>query len=104
MPFPGDFACGERGIKEGGPPTSRTVQPNHLYILDLFPAPAFYFGDTCRTFAVGTPTDAQYRAWEIVCAAVRLAEDAIRPGVAARHVYNLVKEFLDAQPLTENSF
>ncbi len=104
VPFPGDFACGERGIQEGGPPTPRVVQPHDLYILDLFPAPAFYFGDTCRTFAVGEPTDAQSEAWEIVIAAIRLAEEAIRPGVAARDVYTLVKQFLDSHASTENSF
>ena len=42
--FSGDFACGERGITQGGAPTRRLVQPHDLYILDLFPAPALYFG------------------------------------------------------------
>jgi Xaa-Pro aminopeptidase len=102
--FPGDFACGERGIKEGGPPTPRTIQPHDLYILDLFPAPAFYSGDTCRTFAAGTPTDLQYRAWELICEAIRLAEGAIRPGVFARAVYAQVKELLDGHELTQSTF
>jgi Xaa-Pro aminopeptidase len=95
--FPGDFACGERGIKEGGPPTRRVIQPQDLYILDLFPAPAF-------TFAAGAPTDPQYRAWELVCEAIRMAEGAIRPGVYAREVYAQVKEFLDGYELTRSTF
>ena len=74
-------------IQGGGQPTDRQIQPGDLYILDLFPAPAYYAGDTCRTFAAGEPTDLQQRAWERVCNAVRLAETLIRPGVKARDVY-----------------
>jgi Xaa-Pro aminopeptidase len=105
VPFPGDFACGTRAIKEGGPATTRVLQQGDLYILDLFPAPALYFGDTCRTFAVGgNPAVAQRRAWEAVMEARAMAESLVKPGVAARNVHREVKEFLDAQPVTEQSF
>jgi Xaa-Pro aminopeptidase len=104
VPLHGDFACGERAIRFGGPPTRREIAAQDLYILDLFPAPALYFADTCRTFAVGTPTDLQQRGWEIVRQAVAMAEAAIKPGVAARDVYASVKEFLDSHEFTENSF
>jgi Xaa-Pro aminopeptidase len=100
----GDFACGERGIRGGGPPTSRRIQANDLFILDLFPAPALYFGDTCRTFAVGEPTDLQFNAWESVRHAMQLGEAAIKPGVAAKDVYDLIKGFLDSKDFLENSF
>jgi Xaa-Pro dipeptidase len=102
--FAGDFACGERGIKEGGPPTSRKIQNGDLYILDIFPAVDLYFADTCRTFAVGEPTEIQQQAWQLVMDAVRLAESLVKPGVPARSVYSHVKEFLDSQPLSEKSF
>jgi Xaa-Pro dipeptidase len=102
--FPGDFACGERCIRGGGPPTTRVMQQGDLYILDLFPAPAYYFGDVCRTFAVGEPTEIQLHAWELVRQATTIGEEAIRPGVKAREVYAEVKEFLDSQQLTEQSF
>lgn len=100
----GDFAVGERAIRGGGTPTSRVIAGEDLYILDLFPAPHLYFGDTCRTFAAGTPTDDQHRAWEIVCEALAVGEKAIRPGVRARDVYAEVKDFLDSHPLAEKSF
>lgn len=102
--FPGDFACGLRGIRGGGPPTNRVIQQGDLFILDLFPAPALYAGDVCRTFAVGEPTELQFRAWELVREATLIGEQAIRPGVRARDVYAQVKEFLDAHELTEKSF
>ncbi len=92
----GDFATGERAIRGGGPPTRRVIAPNDLYILDLFPAPHLYFGDTCRTFAATTPTDVQLKAWEIVCQAMTIGENAIKPGVKARDVYNEIKACLDS--------
>lgn len=103
VPFKGDFACGERCVRGGGPPTERVIQAGDLYILDLFPAPALYFGDTCRAFAVSEPTAAQLRAWEIVVQAVQMAEAAVRPGVPVRAVYNQVKSFLDSHD-AEKSF
>ncbi|HET6962711.1 MAG TPA: Xaa-Pro peptidase family protein [Terriglobia bacterium] len=102
--FAGDFACGERGIKEGGPPTSRVIRSGDLYILDIFPAVKLYAADTCRTFAVGSPTDAQHRAWQVVMEAVHMAESLVRPGVPARSVYQEIKNFLDSHELTEKSF
>jgi Xaa-Pro aminopeptidase len=100
----GDFAVGERAIRGGGPPTSRVIAENDLYILDLFPAPHLYFGDTCRTFAASAPTDAQMRAWKLVQKAVLVGEQAVKPGVRARDVFAAVKEVLDSDPLAENSF
>jgi Xaa-Pro dipeptidase len=102
--FAGDFACGERGISEGGPPTLRKVRSGDLYILDIFPAVDLYNGDTTRTFALSEPTDLQQRGWEIVMQAVRLAEGLIKPGVSARSVYLQVKGFLDSFALCEQSF
>ena len=104
VPLVGDFACGERAIRGGGPPTHRKLEEGELYVLDLFPAPALYFGDVCRTFAVGAPSDLQLRACEIVKEAVRRAEAAVKPGVRARDVYAVVKDFLDAYEESEGSF
>lgn len=102
--FRGDFACGERGITQGGPPTAREILAGDLYILDIFPAPALYFGDTCRTFAVSEPTDAQMEAWKLVRQAIALAEGMIRPGVSAASVHVEVKRFLDSHEISEKSF
>jgi Xaa-Pro dipeptidase len=102
--FVGDFACGDRGIAGGGPPTTRKILNGDLYILDLLPAANLYFADTCRTFIVGEPTKLQYQAWETTLQAVRLAESLIKPGVRARDVYNEVKSFLDSVEFSEKSF
>lgn len=102
--FAGDFACGERGISGGGPPTTRKLLAGDLYPLDIFPAADLYFADTCRTFAVGTPTDRQYQAWEVTLQAVRLGESLIKPGVRARDVYAEIKAFLDSHEISQKSF
>jgi Xaa-Pro aminopeptidase len=75
-----------------------------LYILDLFPEPALYFGDTCRTFAVGEPREEQRRAYELVRQALSFAESAVRPGGRARDTYRVVKEFLDGAEISRRSF
>ncbi|MBL8176326.1 MAG: aminopeptidase P family protein [Bryobacterales bacterium] len=102
--FKGDFACGERCVKGGGPPTERVIEPGDLYVLDLFPAPAYYFSDTCRTFAAGPPTDLQQSAWDLVMQAMRQAKAVIRPGVKTRDVYLAAKQVLDSDPRFENTF
>ena len=102
--FLGDFACGERSVRGGGPPTTRLIQPGDLFPLDLFPAPALYFGDTCRTFCVGEPTPVQQRSWQLVAEALQLGESLVKPGVAARDVYRAIKQFLDDADVTEESF
>jgi Xaa-Pro aminopeptidase len=104
LELPGDFACGERSIRGGGAPTTRQVLAGDLYPLDLFPARNLYASDTCRTFAVGKPTELQQQAWEITLRAVRLGESIIKPGVRARDVYWEIKNFLDGQKVSEKSF
>jgi len=100
----GDFASGERAIRGGGPPTTRVLELHDLLPLDLFPAPALYFGDTCRTFAAGGATDEQIRAHEVVQRVLHLGESMVRPGVRVREVYRTVKEALDSEPVTDKSF
>lgn len=102
--FPGDFACGERSIRGGGPPTTRILQPGDLFPLDLFPAPALYFGDTCRTFCVGEPSATQSASWRLVCDALRLGESLVKPGASGREIYGAIKQFLDDAEMTEKSF
>lgn len=100
----GDFSCGTRSLTEGGAATTRVIQANELCVLDLFIAPAFYFGDTCRTFCAGTPRNDQLEAWQLVCDTLSATAKVIRPGKSAREVYQVAKATLDANPLTNGSF
>jgi Xaa-Pro aminopeptidase len=91
----GDFACGTRAIRGGGPPTDRRVEPGDLYILDLFPVFEGYTCDLCRTFCAGTPTDEQQKIWSRVLNAHDIANELIRPGASTRAVYRALREHLD---------
>ncbi len=102
--FAGDFACGLRGIKEGGTPTLRKIQNGDLYILDIFPAIDLYRADTTRTFCVGQPTDIQMQVWHLILDAIRMGEVMAQPGIPASAVYESIKLFLDAHTATEKSF
>ena len=102
--FPGDFACGDRSVPGGGPATLRELLKGDLFPLDLFPAPALYFGDTCRTFCVGgEPNERQQQAFALACEALALGERLLKPGASCREIYTSVKTFLDDAPATEKS-
>ncbi len=100
----GDFACGTRAIRGGGPPTDRRLEEGDLYILDIFPFYNGYHCDLCRTFAVGTPSALQREVWEIVREAHERIEKLIRPGVEGRDVYQEIRAFLESFPPTRGSF
>lgn len=100
----GDFACGTRAIRGGGPPTARRLQEGDLYILDIFPFYHGYHCDLTRTFAIGTPSPLQREAWEVIRQAHERAEKLIRPGVTGRQVYQEIKAWLDSFPPCTGSF
>lgn len=104
IPIAGDFACGMRSVREGGAPTARVIEPGELCVLDLFIAPAYYYGDTCRTFCAGKPDAAQQAAWSLVLETLRDAEKMLRPGVRASELYHSVRFKLDSDPISQCSF
>ncbi len=104
LKFDADFACGTRAITEGGTPLRREISRNDLYIIDIYPSYHGYHGDLCRTFAASSPTEAQLRAWEIARNSLTIAEDAIRPGVAARDVWRRLRDYIDSFEFVRGSF
>ncbi len=100
----GDFACGTRAIRGGGPPTARKLAEGDLYILDIFPFYHGYHCDLTRTFAVGPPSALQQEAWEVVRQAHDLAARLIRPGLTGRDVYVEIRTHLDGFAPTRSSF
>jgi Xaa-Pro aminopeptidase len=84
----GDFASGPRCEREkGGPPTSRTIEPGDLLLLDFSVIVDGYRGDFTNTFAVGGGPTARQRALFDAClGALRAGEARLKPGTAARDV------------------
>ncbi len=100
----GDFACGKRSIRGGGPPTDRRVHLGDLYIFDTFPLYQGYMCDFTRTFVVGRPTQIQQDAWAHVMEAHEIARRTIAPGVPAKEVYHALKTHLDKFEPAKDSF
>lgn len=100
----GDFACGVRAIRGGGPPTRRKLEPGDLCVFDLFPTHEGYLCDLCRTFVVGRASAAQQDAWAHVMEAHRAAASVMRPGATGREVYQAVRDHLEAYPAFHGSF
>jgi Xaa-Pro aminopeptidase len=102
--FDGDFAVGQRADRGGGPPTSRKIEPNDLYILDIFPRINGYACDLCRTFAVGEPTNVQREAWQLVHNTLNEVVNLIEPGIAGGQIRAEVEGRLHGSQLSRNSF
>ena len=84
----GDFASGPRCYRDkGGPPTSRTIEPGDLLLLDFSVIVSGYRGDFTNTFAVGGgPTARQRELFDACLGAIRAGESRLKPGVAGRDV------------------
>jgi Xaa-Pro aminopeptidase len=92
----GDFASGPRcETEKGGPPTSRTIAPGDLLLLDFSVVVSGYRGDFTNTFAVGGgPTARQRELFEACLGAIRAGEIMLKPGVPAREVDAAVRGYL----------
>ncbi|MGH9626863.1 MAG: M24 family metallopeptidase [Bryobacteraceae bacterium] len=100
----GDFACGTRAIKGGGPPTDQVVASGELYILDLFPIFEGYVCDLCRTFVADKASGLQRDAWAHILETHAIAQALIRPGTPARTVYEETKAHLQQFRHASDSF
>ena len=95
--FVGDFVGGVRTGSIEGPATDLVLKAGDLFVCDLSVRRGEMWSDTCRTFFLGTPTDAQRRAYETVIACQRLGEGIVRAGVRCEDVKAEVESFLVAQ-------
>jgi Xaa-Pro dipeptidase len=89
-----DYASGVGGGPARG---NHQAQAGHVYVLDLGPCYRGYFADNCRAFAVDRkPTDAQMKAWHAVTGALKIVEQAAKPGAKGREIFKAVDEHLKA--------
>ena len=67
-----------------------------MYILDLGPAYQGYFADNCRAVAVNhRPTDEQSRACAKISEVFTMIEQAVKPGVRCRDIFDAAQAILD---------
>jgi Xaa-Pro aminopeptidase len=92
VPVLADLLSGPRTGQVGGPPSSRSFRSQDLVLIDLVVRLGGYWGDSCNTFAIGTPTRKQQELFGRVHAALDEAIDKVQPGLAVAELDGLMRE------------
>ena len=90
-PLLADLASGERTGETGGAPGERVLGEGELVLCDLVPRYRGYWGDSCATFALGAATPAAREKHARARDALARGVEAIRPGVTAGVLDELVR-------------
>lgn len=89
----GDFrACTASHPKQGGLPTQYKLQLGDLFVLDYSVALEGYRSDFTNTLSVGEPTAHQRQLYDVVTAAMKSGETALRAGAKARDVFDATEK------------
>ena len=78
--------------------SDRVIEPGDVGVVDIGgPIPEGYNSDSTRTYAVGTPRDADVMAtYAVLEAAQQAAVDAVRPGVSAESIDAAARSLIEA--------
>lgn len=89
----GDFrACTPTKPKAGGLPTDYKLQAGDLFVLDYSVVLDGYRSDFTNALAVGEPNGHQRHLYDVVSAAMKNGEMALRAGTKARDVFDAVQK------------
>jgi len=80
------LASGGREVRGMHPPTERRLAPGDLVTTELTPCVDGYYAQICRTLAIGSPSEAQLRAFTVYDEALAAGVAAVRPGATAGEV------------------
>ena len=97
VPMMTDLVSGATTATGGGNPTNKIINKNDLVLTDLTPCLNGYWGDSCSTIVVGTPTKEQRRIYTLVKEALEIGINTIRPGVQAKEVDFAMRNHLAAE-------
>ena len=86
IPLMADFVSGAATATGGGLPTNKIINEGDLILTDFTPCLNGYWGDSCSTIIMGTPSREQLNVFTLVREALEIGIDTIRPGVQAREV------------------
>ncbi len=98
IPLMADLSSGENTSSGGGIPTNKLIEQGDLILSDLTPCLNGYWGDSCNTIVLGTPTPAQKKNFLLVKEALQIGIDAIRPGVQALEIDRLMRKHIGSYP------
>lgn len=97
VPLMADFVSGPATAAGGGLPTNKIINEADLILTDLTPCLDGYWGDSCSTITVGTPTAEQQAIFNLVKEALEIGINTVRPGVPANKVDFAMREHLKAE-------
>ncbi len=95
IPFDVIVASGENSALPHARPTDRRLRPGDLLIIDWGAEAEGYFSDMTRTFLLrGKNTEKKREIYRIVLEANRMAIKAIKPGLRAKDIDSVAREFI----------
>lgn len=77
-----------------GTVTDKRIEAGELVVIDLVPRYQGYCANLCRTFVVGTPTDAQQRIHDAYLKAQQAVLQNLKPGMKIRQLDEIAKAVL----------
>jgi len=98
VPLMSDLSSGIGTNSGGGIPTNKIIESGDLILSDFQPCLQGYWGDSCNTMAVGSPTAEQKKTFIRVREALEIGIGAIKPGVQAKTVDRLMRDHIGNYP------
>lgn len=99
MAFDPIVAAGPNGARPHSRPTDRVLQPGDLIVLDMGCILDGYASDMTRTIALGSPSAAAKRGYEVVLEAQRQAIEAARAGMTGRELDAVARRTIEGEGL-----
>lgn len=98
VPLMSDLSSGANTNSGGGMPTNKIIKSGDLILSDFQPCLQGYWGDSCNTMVIGTPTKEQKETFILVREALEIGIGAIKPGVQAKTVDLLMRDHIGNYP------
>ena len=101
MSFEPIVASGIRGALPHARPSSKTLRPCELVVIDMGGIVDGYASDMTRTVAIGEPDDTARRAYDVVLEAQEAATAAVRAGASGKALDRVARDVIEEAGLGE---
>ena len=91
----GALGAGVRSALEDPQPGSTIIQSGDLVLVDIYSKFRHYYGDSTRTFVVGSPMPRQLEIHKILEEALERGENYLKPGVRACEVDRAIRKVIE---------
>ena len=94
VPVLADLVAGKRTAEIGGLPAGNVLQDGDPVLADIVPRVNGYWGDNCGTYFTGEAPAELYKIYTVVLDALRLGIQAVKPGLKACDLDNMLRTFI----------